>query len=82
MNELQRQVRDYLCSESRLSPDLIGTDTKLISSGLVDSFVVVGLVSFLEQATGVGMPSEYIAVEHLDSLNLIDELVRRLSGTI
>ena len=80
MTEFQQRVREYIARESRLPASSIDVDTELISSGLVDSFVVVGLVAFLEETLGTRVPTQFVTIEHLNSLELIDALAGQLKA--
>jgi acyl carrier protein len=81
MTELQLRVRDYIATRARLSREQIGPRTLLITSGLIDSFLVVDIVAFLETAAGVHIPDDYVTPDHLDSLSLMQELLDRLLGS-
>ena len=78
MTELQQQLRAYIAREANVPAERIAESTPLVSSGLVDSFMLVGLVTFIEDAAGVRIPAAYAAVEHLDSLALIEQLVAKV----
>ena len=80
MTELQERVRDYLSAELRIPRESIGVDTKLISSGLADSFTVMRLLAFLEETLDMAVPNEYMASDQLDSLSLIGKTVQKLTG--
>lgn len=78
LTQLQDSLRDYLAAEVRIAAAQITVDTPLISSGLVDSFALVGLVATIEHLSGVRIPDHCMSSEYLDSLALIDTLVSGL----
>ena len=49
----------------------IEPDEPIFSSGLLDSFVLVDMVTFLEKKFGVLVPDEDLKVSNFDTLNLI-----------
>jgi acyl carrier protein len=81
MTNLQLRVQEYIASRARLSRDQISPETLLITSGLIDSFLVVDIVRFLEDISGVRIPDDDITPDHLDSLTLMQNLVDRLVGS-
>ena len=83
MNEdAKKMIIDYIKKEY-LEEDS-GTDvnesTKLISSGIVDSFSMVSLKTFLERKFSIKIPDEKATPEAFDSvtniLNLLNEYVK------
>jgi acyl carrier protein len=80
MTDLQLRVQEYIAGRAHLPRDVIAPETSLITSGLIDSFLVVDIVRFLEDISGVHIPDDYITPDHLDSLALMQKLVDRLGG--
>jgi len=81
MTDLQLRVREYIAARAHVSADHIEPETLLITSGLIDSFLVVEIVRFLEDISGVRIPDDFITPDHLDSLTLIQNLVDSLVGS-
>lgn len=61
----------WLSSHAALDPASIADDTKLFSTSLVDSFVMVDLLLFLEERTGGPIPTSDVNLDHLDSVGAI-----------
>lgn len=69
---LNREVlREWLASKTRVNFDTVGDDDELFSSGIIDSFAMVELLSFLEKHTGSRLGPEDIDIDNLDSVNRI-----------
>jgi acyl carrier protein len=51
--------------------------TKLISSGIIDSFSLVLLQAFLEKEFGKKIPAPSITAENFDTINQMIELINR-----
>jgi acyl carrier protein len=58
----------------------IGTDTPLISGGIVDSFSMVSLKVFLEKKFKIQIPDAKATPEAFDTVNKICALVREFTG--
>jgi acyl carrier protein len=57
-------------------------DTRLFSTGIVDSFGVLELIAFVERAFGVDIDLSAHALEDFDTASKIAALVRRLQSTV
>lgn len=55
----------------------ITNDTKLISSGLIDSFSLVSLRSFIEKEFGVNIPAPKITAEIFDTVARMIEIINQ-----
>ena len=62
-------LRAFLVDELAIESDEIGPDTQLFSSGLVDSFSLVSLLTHIENVTGLQIPPSDIKLENFDSIN-------------
>lgn len=60
-------IREIICKQFQLSPDEVLDDTELFSSGLLDSFHLVELISVLEKASGRRIKPGEINLENLDT---------------
>lgn len=49
----------------------LNDDTRLFSSGMIDSLSVIDLVSFFELETGLQVPPAEITLDNFDTINLI-----------
>jgi len=82
MTDLQLRVQEYIAVRARLPRDQIEPETLLITSGLIDSFLVVDIVRLLEDISGVRVPDDYVTPDHLDSLALMQNLIDRLVDSV
>ena len=68
--------KEYLDEDSDQE---VTEDTKLISSGIVDSFSMVSLKMFLEKKFQIKIPDEKATPEAFDSVNDIVTLLREFT---
>ena len=82
MEDIHEVVLEYVVDEYVEEDDDIevGTDTPLISSGIVDSFSMVSLKAFLEKKYEIKLPDEEATPEAFDTVNSIVELVKKHLG--
>ncbi len=66
--------REYLDEDSK---EEITESTKLISSGIVDSFSMVSLKTFLEKKFNIKIPDEKATPEAFDSVTNIMNLLQQ-----
>jgi len=69
-------IRDEYLEDEAQSVEL---DTPLISSGIVDSFSMVSLKTFLENKYNIKIPDEEATPEAFDTVRKIMELVRKFA---
>ena len=84
MNEdLKKMIIDYIKHEylDEDSTQEITETTKLISSGIVDSFSMVSLKMFLEKKFQVKIPDDKATPEAFDSVNNIINLLNDFTKT-
>jgi acyl carrier protein len=81
--DVKKMIIDYVKREylEEDSPQQITENTKLISSGIVDSFSMVSLKMFLEKKFQIKIPDEKATPEAFDSvnniINLLNEYVKK-----
>lgn len=78
MNEdLKKLIIDYVKKEylDEDSDQEITENTPLISSGIVDSFSMVSLKTFLEKKFNIKIPDEKATTDAFDSVNNIIKLL-------
>ena len=81
MDEIKESVLEYVKDEYVEDEDEDVTyETKLISSGLVDSFSMVSLKAFLEKRYSISLPDSEATPEAFDTVNSIAELVKKHTG--
>jgi acyl carrier protein len=74
-NEIREAVRSFIASNS---PNLgeVTNDTKLVSSGMMDSIVALKLVSFLEEKFGIEFEAHEVDQDNLDTIDIITRFVQ------
>ena len=79
--DIKNTIIDYVKKEylDEDSDEQITEDTKLISSGIVDSFSMVSLKMFLEKKFHVKIPDEKATPEAFDSVNNIINLLKEFT---
>ncbi len=77
MDELHKAILDYVKKEylDEDSDTEVDVETPLISSGIVDSFSMVSLKTFLEKKYKISIPDAKATPEAFDSVNKIASLV-------
>jgi acyl carrier protein len=77
--EIKQQVRRYVCENFLPAGQggIVDDDTPLISSGLIDSIGMIGLVAFIESRFGVEFLPREVAADKLNTIGLMDELIRK-----
>jgi acyl carrier protein len=70
----------FLGDEFGLDAGEIADDTLLFSSGMIDSFSLVSLITWLEEQYGFRMNPMDVNLDNLDSVQLICSFVERVSG--
>ena len=76
--EIKKLIIDYVKKEylDEDSDQQVTENTKLISSGIVDSFSMVSLKMFLEKKFQIKIPDEKATPDAFDSVNNIINLIR------
>ncbi len=76
--ELRRIILDYVKSEYLDEDDdtEVGPDSPLISSGIVDSFSMVSLKTFLERKFKISIPDAKATPEAFDTVDRIVKLLK------
>lgn len=75
---LRSSLESLLIDSYGLSPSEFDANTPLFTSGLLDSFVLVELISFIENAQQVQIKPSAVHLENFDTINRIIALVERL----
>ena len=71
MNEQMKQMADYIAGKVIRHPVQLAPDTRLVSSGLVDSFGLVDILLQLEKLTNRRIPAAKIQPKDMDTLQLM-----------
>ncbi len=79
--DVKKIIIDYIRKEylEEDSNQEITPDTKLISSGIVDSFSMVSLKMFLEKKFQIKIPDEKATPDAFDSVNNIISLLKQFA---
>jgi len=80
-DDIKKLIIEYVKKEylEEDSTQEVTEDTKLISSGIVDSFSMVSLKMFLEKKFQVKIPDEKATPEAFDSVNNIIKLLKEFA---
>ena len=69
----REELLKYLGKKTRADLGKISDDTELFSSGLIDSFAMVDLLTWLEKKTGARVNPADLSMDNLDSVARILE---------
>lgn len=77
-NDIKSKIKGYIMNEflPGEDPDELTDSTPLISGGVLDSIATIKLVDFMEQTFGIRLEAHETDPEHLDTLDLITQLVQ------
>lgn len=70
-NDIVKEVRDFIAERlfrGNIPADFTD-DTPLISSRLLDSIIVLGMISHLEETLNVEFEAHEVSVDNLDTIN-------------
>lgn len=83
VEDIKKLIIDYVTREylEEDAEDEINESTPLISSGIVDSFSMVSLKTFLEKKFNIKIPDEKATTDAFDSVNNIIELLKEFKVT-
>ena len=74
-----KELIDYICKEIIRRPDVqIAVDTPLVSSGLIDSFSLVDVLSKLGDLTAMRIPAGKVQPKDMDTVNLMLSTAHRV----
>lgn len=81
--DLKKTIIDYVKKEylEEDAEEDVDENTPLISSGIVDSFSMVSLKTFLEKRFNIKIPDEKATTEAFDSVNNIIALLKEYDVT-
>jgi acyl carrier protein len=76
--DMEDKLLDFIREEFLDDPDQeIDIDTKLISGGLIDSFSLVSLQSYIEEEFGKKIPAPRITAESFDSIRQMVDIIKQ-----
>ncbi len=81
MDEMEKIILDYVIEEylEEEDEDEIDVNSPLISSGIVDSFSMVSLKTFLERKYNISIPDDKASPEAFDTVTSIAKVVREFT---
>lgn len=75
---MEKKLIEFIKSEFVTDQDIeIFPDTKLISSGIVDSFSLFSLQAFIEREFGKRIPPPVITAESFDTIKQMIEIIEK-----
>ena len=76
-------LTQFIVDSFGASHDEFEADTRLFSSGILDSFNLVELISYIESESGISIRPTEVTLENLDSIQRILSFIRekRASGS-
>jgi acyl carrier protein len=79
MNDIEHTIREFILNKylPGESPENLGEDTPLRTSGILDSLATLGLISFLEERFKIEVEAHETDVDNFDSLRDIVAFVER-----
>ncbi len=70
----------YMVDELDLEADELQDDTSLFSSGLLDSFMLIDLVTFMEKSGSIQISPVEVSLDNLDSISNIMTFMTKKMG--
>lgn len=75
---MEEKLLDFIRDEFLEDPELeIDIDTRLISGGLIDSFSLVSLQSYIEREFGKRIPAPRITAESFDTVKQMVQVIQQ-----
>jgi acyl carrier protein len=79
MTDSAEELIEYICKEIIQRPNVqIAADTPLVSSGLIDSFSLVDVLSKLEEVTAMRIPVGKVQPKDMDTVSQMLSTARRV----
>lgn len=75
MSTTKEKIRKFLINDLGLNVEAIGDDEALFTSGLIDSFALIELLSFLESELNYKIDLAELSIDELDTVNALAKLV-------
>jgi len=77
---MRAALKEFIQQELNQGKNLgdIGENDSLLEYGVLDSFALLNLLTFIEEQTGVRVPDAEVVVENFDSISAIERTVNRL----
>lgn len=79
MNVTKEDIVGFLSDDLAINMDGIDAQSLLFSTGIIDSFSLISLISFLEEKCGLRMSPSDVILDNLDSIDKMLAFVARAS---
>ena len=74
---IKGDIRDFITTNLIHNPDYpLGDDEPLLTGDLIDTYALVELAEFIEEAFGVPIDEAELTTENIDTLNDIVDLIQ------
>jgi acyl carrier protein len=81
MTDIDKDMTEYILTQILKRPKYpLDQDTRLISSGLIDSFHLVDLAVFVEEKFGVRIDDSELNADTFDTVPQLSALIRQRQG--
>jgi acyl carrier protein len=81
MTDIDKDLTEYILTQILKRPKYpLDQDTRLISSGLIDSFHLVDLAVFVEEKFGVRIDDSELNADTFDTVPQLSALIRQRQG--
>lgn len=77
MDGFEARLVDLIAEESGLAPEVLKATPGLMSTGLLDSFALVTVISFVETQLGGEVPTADLTFDNFDTIASICSYVER-----
>ncbi len=77
MASFQDQLVALIAEESGLDADILRASNGLMSKGILDSFALVTVITFVEEHVGIEVPTADLTFENFDTVQKICAYVER-----
>lgn len=74
MEKIELKILEFVIENYHLDNDF-GSESSLVSSGIIDSMGIVEIVNFVEKEFGVIIPDPDITVENFETVRIISNYV-------
>ena len=72
------KLKEYICCELLEKPDyILGENEALITGGLLDSYSLVQIAVFMEDAFNVYLPDTEFTVDSMDTVTMMIDRVKK-----
>lgn len=79
-DSLPSKLRAFIIDHCGIRPDKIQEESLLFSTGLLDSFSLVDIVSFFEEQTGLKVKAREISFTNFDSVARMATFAEKRAG--